>query len=332
MSSTTTPAYRTVPQPTSDANALLATCLALKENVDSLTRQRGDPQVWAATVREVATGANGDGNFPTNAAYLRGLVDQAVTLVGALSQTIGGKLNTAGGAMTGALTLAGNPTAAMQAATKAYVDLNGATAWADIPNRPVAFPPKPHNHPINDIILLQVELDNRSLLNHKHAWDTLIPPEGADLGLGYTLIWDGAKITLKAPTGNGGGGLYIGVLPPTDTSKMPFWFDTTAGMLMIAYNDGDSLQWVPTIAPLPGPAGAPGDAGPPGTATLNGLRAPVLNDGRVGDFWIDSFAWAVYGPKTVGGWPAGVPMRRGGMALTLAGERALYSGSTVEMS
>jgi hypothetical protein len=332
MSETTTPPFRTVPQPTAEVNALLATALALKENVDSLTRQRGDPQVWAATVREVATGANGDGAFPTNAAYLRGLVDQAVTLVGALSQTIGGKLNTGGGAMTGPLTLAGNPTAPMQAATKAYVDLNGATAWADIPNRPVAFPPKPHNHPINDIILLQVELDNRSLVGHKHTWAELIPPEGADLGLGYVLTWDGAKITLKAPTGGSGGGLYIGTAPPTDAARMPFWFDTNAGSLLIGYNDGNSFQWVPTMVPVPGAPGAPGAPGPAGSSTLSGARAPTVDDGRAGDFWIDTAAWAIYGPKAASGWPAGVPMRRGGMALTLAGERALLSGTALEMS
>lgn len=257
MSETTTPPFRTVPQPTADVTALLATALALKENVDSLTRQRGDPQVWAATVREVATGASGADVFPTNAAYLRGLVDQAVTLVGQLSQTIGGKLNTAGGTMLGPLTLAGNPTAAMHAATKAYVDLNGATAWADIPNRPVAFPPKPHNHPINDILLLQVELDNRSLLGHKHAWDELLPPEGIALGLGYVLTWDGSKLSLKAPTGGSGAGLYIGAAPPGDPSKTPFWFDNTIGTLLISYDDGNSRQWVPT---------SPLSRGPPGIA------------------------------------------------------------------
>lgn len=253
MSDSTTPVYPAIPAPTTDTTALMNTALALKEAVESLTRQRGTPQVWAATVREVATGSNGDGNFPTNAAYLRGLVDQAISLVSSVSQGLGQKLDRTGGVMTGPLTLVGNPTAPMEPATRAYVDAMGTGDWTTLVNRPVAFPPKPHTHGINDIILLQVELDNRALVNHTQPWDTLTPPEGTTPVQGHRLTWDGTKLVLQPPAAaNDGAGLWIAAAPPANFLDFPFWFDTVAGGLYVYYDDGNSAQWVPTWAGIPG--------------------------------------------------------------------------------
>src|SRR5690554_4076443 len=40
-----------------------------------------------------------------------------------------------------------------------------------------------------------------------------------------------------------------------------------------------------------------------GRTVLAGDRAPLINDGRIGDFWIDQTAKKLYGPKTATGWP-----------------------------
>lgn len=43
-------------------------------------------------------------------------------------------------------------------------------------------------------------------------------------------------------------------------------------------------------------------------ALLNGTTPPTAGDGLDGDFWIDTTAWLIYGPKESGNWPAGVSM------------------------
>jgi hypothetical protein len=41
---------------------------------------------------------------------------------------------------------------------------------------------------------------------------------------------------------------------------------------------------------------------------LNGTAPPTAGDGVDDDFWIDTTAWFIYGPKAAGAWPAGVSM------------------------
>jgi hypothetical protein len=57
----------------------------------------------------------------------------------------------------------------------------------------------------------------------------------------------------------------------------------------------------------PGPAGPAGSAGPPGAngnTVLNGTGAPASTVGVDGDFYIDTAADVLYGPKAGGTWPA----------------------------
>jgi hypothetical protein len=51
-----------------------------------------------------------------------------------------------------------------------------------------------------------------------------------------------------------------------------------------------------------GDAGATGQPGADGKTVLNGTGAPTADQGSVGDFYIDTSASAIYGPKTDGGW------------------------------
>jgi hypothetical protein len=53
-----------------------------------------------------------------------------------------------------------------------------------------------------------------------------------------------------------------------------------------------------------GNSGPPGPAGANGTTVLNGTGAPASSLGSTGDFYIDTAADVLYGPKTTGGWPA----------------------------
>jgi hypothetical protein len=53
-----------------------------------------------------------------------------------------------------------------------------------------------------------------------------------------------------------------------------------------------------------GPAGPAGPAGVNGNTVLNGTGAPASSLGNAGDFYLDTAASVLYGPKTAAGWPA----------------------------
>jgi hypothetical protein len=62
----------------------------------------------------------------------------------------------------------------------------------------------------------------------------------------------------------------------------------------------------PVGAPgAPGPAGPQGTAGADGKTILNGSGPPSDEEGAEGDFYIDTTASEIYGPKTGSGWGAG---------------------------
>jgi hypothetical protein len=71
----------------------------------------------------------------------------------------------------------------------------------------------------------------------------------------------------------------------------------------------------PKVTVWPSGVSLTGPAGPAGTSGTNGLdgkslryggTGPLSGDGFDGDFWIDTTAWMIYGPKSGGAWPAGV--------------------------
>jgi hypothetical protein len=57
-----------------------------------------------------------------------------------------------------------------------------------------------------------------------------------------------------------------------------------------------------------GPAGSAGQDGKDGNTILNGIGAPASTIGNVGDFYLDTSATVLYGPKTADGWGDGVSL------------------------
>jgi hypothetical protein len=60
-----------------------------------------------------------------------------------------------------------------------------------------------------------------------------------------------------------------------------------------------------------GPTGATGETGPTGAtgnAVLSGATGPTGTDGSNGDFWLDTSAHLLYGPKDAGSWGTGVSL------------------------
>jgi hypothetical protein len=69
--------------------------------------------------------------------------------------------------------------------------------------------------------------------------------------LGTVIGLDGIQVTGDLSTqlvirfpGGGGAGLALSDTAPENTTKTPFWVDTTDGTLYIWYDDGSSAQWV----------------------------------------------------------------------------------------
>lgn len=58
------------------------------------------------------------------------------------------------------------------------------------------------------------------------------------------------------------------------------------------------MSRLPNVVRLAGP-----ERGLDGRSVLSKARAPLITDGRIGDFWIDTVSKKLFGPKTAAGWP-----------------------------
>jgi hypothetical protein len=127
---------------------------------------------------------------------------------------------------------------------------------------------------------------------------SVLPGAGRD---GYCIIHTSAKGIIGAD------GLTIlnGVVPPTTQGvDGDFYIDTAASMIY-----GPKATTWPTAVSLigaPGNPGTPGTPGADGLTILNGV-VPPTTQGVDGDFYIDTAASMIYGPKATT-WPSGVPL------------------------
>ena len=137
--------------------------------------------------------------------------------------------------------------------------------------------------------------------------------------------WPAASLSLVGPTGpvgpagaaGAGGtspGLYSGTSTPADTIGLDgdFYINLSSKIL---YGPKASGAWpttgisiVGSLGPIgaTGPAGANGQTGAtgaPGASLIGGSGAPSNSIGANGDFYIDSVAGLLIGPKASGAWP-----------------------------
>ncbi len=121
----------------------------------------------------------------------------------------------------------------------------------------------------------------------------------------------------QGPAGADGSTVLNGTGAPASTvgNNGDFYLDTAADVL---YGPKAGGTWPATGTSLvgtPGPAGATGPAGPQGltgpqgpagadgSTLLNGTGAPAVSVGHDGDFYLDTAADVLYGPKAGGTWP-----------------------------
>ena len=81
------------------------------------------------------------------------------------------------------------------------------------------------------------------------------------------------------------------------------------GTIIVGPTGPEGIQGLQGLRGFTGEQGPPGPQGPAnGTAVLNGVGVPTSSTGTNGDFYIDTSAHSVYGPKTSGGWGEGTSL------------------------
>jgi len=83
-----------------------------------------------------------------------------------------------------------------------------------------------------------------------------------------------------------------------------FYIDTAADAI---YGAKTISGWGSSTS-LIGPAGSNGTNGTNGSTIDNGTGAPASGLGNIGDFYIDTAAEMIYGPKTISGWGSGTSL------------------------
>jgi hypothetical protein len=122
-------------------------------------------------------------------------------------------------------------------------------------------------------------------------------------------LWPATGTSLVGPQGpagvNGNTVLY-GAGPPSSGTGVDgnFYIDTTAHFI---YGPKASGAW-PAGTSMVGPQGPAGVAGAAGNTVLYGSGPPSSGTGVDGNFYIDTTAHFIYGPKASGAWPAGTSL------------------------
>jgi len=160
----------------------------------------------------------------------------------------------AGATLSGDLLLNADPTQALQAATKQYVDKQSIMVFADTTARDAAI---------------------------------TSPTEGMFTYLtGDNLLtnYDGSAWQ-EFTSGGGGGGVTVSATAPASPEEGALWWDSTNGKLYLYYNDGSSSQWVAAAdsSVLFGSGG--------GGVTVSDT-APASPE--EGDLWLDSTEGSMY--------------------------------------
>jgi hypothetical protein len=145
-----------------------------------------------------------------------------------ITNSIGEKVDKSGDTMTGDLTLANDPTSALHAATKQYVDNIETLEPGGTTGQVLA---------------------KASATDFDVEWVDISTDLGGLTDVNLTGIQDGNAIIYDSATGtflpgDAGGKFTVSETPPSGPGNGDTWFDSSTGKAYIYYDDVDSSQWV----------------------------------------------------------------------------------------
>lgn len=121
-------------------------------------------------------------------------------------------------------------------------------------------------------------------------------------------VWPAGTSLVGAAGTNGNTILYGTAAPTTEGNNGDFYIRTTTSFI---YGPKAGGVW-PAGTSLVGAAGTNGTNGTNGTdgkTVLNGSGVPSSGLGTNGDFYIDTTAWTIYGPKSGGAWGSATSLK-----------------------
>jgi hypothetical protein len=101
-----------------------------------------------------------------------------------------------------------------------------------------------------------------------------------------------------ASTGSG-----LAASRPVNCTAGQTWLSTDTGAMTYCSVTGSPGTWSATLAGPQGASGPQGPVGPAGNTILSGAGAPPAGTGSNGDFYLNTTASCLYGPKASGAWP-----------------------------
>ena len=145
-----------------------------------------------------------------------------------ITNSISEKVSKAGDTMTGDLTLAGDPTSALHAATKQYVDNIETLEPGGTTGQVLA---------------------KASATDFDVEWVDISTDLGGLTDVDLTGIQDGNAVIYDSATGtflpgDAGGKFTVSETAPSEPGNGDTWFDSSTGKAYIYYSDADSSQWV----------------------------------------------------------------------------------------
>jgi len=139
-----------------------------------------------------------------------------------------------------------------------------------------------------------------------------LSPDGTTLtapGTGSSLMTSAGTWTFGTATTTNGGNAILLNGSPAAGGYGTLLEVAASGNIFTQAKNGSWYEYILGAWVLQSQAPVVGSAPSPSSNTiLNGSAAPGSTVGNVGDFYIATSNWSIYGPKASGGWPAGVSL------------------------
>lgn len=143
------------------------------------------------------------------------------------------------------------------------------------------------------------------------GWTSTIPTTGGSYIWEIQAVASSSTTTANISNATWSSPALIGLPGPTGSNGTAAGFGTPAANALPSGSTPTVVASGPDTAKVFTfgiPAGTAGPAGTDGKTILNGAGAPGAGIGAIGDFYIDTTADAIYGPKSGGGWGSATPL------------------------